>query len=239
MLKNKLIIRDEDYFKTIGRKLAIGLVIILGVLAIGSVASAYYSQKITKGISESILRLHVVANSDSEEDQSLKRQIRDDILVYMKENMKKDSTLEESKEYVKEHLSDIEKIAMDNINKKGMAYGVKAFLGDFDFPTKVYGDIALPSGNYQALRVVLGNGSGANWWCVLFPPLCFVDATHGEVPDSVKNDLKNVLTEDEYALITTADSEEDIPIQIKFKVVEFFEDSKVQFSGMVKRLFKI
>lgn len=233
-----MLIRDK-HFTCLKKKLLLGLVVLLGILAIGSIASAYYSQKVTKGISESILRLHVVANSDSEEDQSLKRQIRDDILVYMKENMVKDSTLKESLSFINEHIPDIEKIAMDEINQKGMSYGVKAFLGDFDFPTKVYGDIALPSGNYQALRVVLGNGSGANWWCVLFPPLCFVDATHGTVPDTMKNDLKNVLTEDEYALITTADSEEDIPIKLKFKLVEFFEDGKIQFTGVFKKLFNI
>ena len=236
MLKNSIRIRSIK-FVILRYKLLLGLVTLLGILTIGSIVSAYYSQKVTEGISESILRLHVVANSDSDEDQALKRQIRDDILVYMKENMKKDSTLEESKGFVKEHIPVIEEIAMKEITQRGMSYGVKAFLGNFDFPTKVYGDIALPSGSYQALRVVLGNGSGANWWCVLFPPLCFVDATHGTVPDTVKNDLRNVLTEDEYALVTTADNEKDIPIKLKFKLVEFFEDGKIQFTGMVKKLF--
>lgn len=221
------------------KKVCIGLITLLCAVITCSAVSAYYSQKVTEGISESILRLHVIANSDSDEDQALKRQVRDDILVYMKENMSSKSNLEESKAFVNNHIGDIEKIALSRIEKNGKEYGAKAYLGKFDFPTKVYGDIALPSGNYQALRVVLGNGSGANWWCVLFPPLCFVDATHGTVPDEVKADLKEVLTEDEYAIITTADSEDDIPIKLKFKIVEFFEDSKVQFSGMVKKLFDI
>jgi len=230
----------RNRFKTsLKRKVGIGLIVLLCTVITCSAASAYYSQKVTQGISDSILRLHVIANSDTEEDQTLKRQVRDDILVYMKDNVGKSSTLEESKGYLNEHLGDIEKIALNRIEKDGKNYGAKALIGNFDFPTKVYGDIALPSGNYQALRVVLGDGKGANWWCVLFPPLCFVDATHGTVPDEVKDDLKGVLTEEEYAIITTADSEKDIPIKLKFKIVEFFEDSKVQFSGMVKKLFNI
>lgn len=221
------------------KKVFIGIAILLCTVIAGTAVSAYYSQRITQGISDSILRLHVIANSDSAEDQALKRLVRDDILAYMKESMGNGSNLEESKAFVNNHLGDIEKIALNRIGKDGKEYGAKAYLGNFDFPTKVYGDIALPSGNYQALRVVLGDGRGANWWCVLFPPLCFVDATHGTVPDEVKDNLKQVLTEDEYAIITTADSEEDIPIKLKFKIVEFFEDSKVQFSGMVKKLFDI
>lgn len=216
--------------------LSLLVVLIFSFCAVGY--SAYYSEELTKGLSESILRLHVVANSDSDEDQALKREIRDDILAYMKDNLDKKSDLQESKEFVSAHLSDIEQIALKKINEKGFNYGVKAMVGNFSFPTKVYGDIALPAGNYEALRVVLGNGSGANWWCVLFPPLCFVDATHGQVPDSVKQDLKDVLTTEEYNIITTADREEDIPIQVKFKIVEVIEDSKIQFTGLIKRLFK-
>lgn len=229
--------KKKLFGNSVKRRIVSGLLIITGVITTCSIASAYYSDKITQGISDRILRLHVVANSDSDEDQALKRQIRDDLLIYMKENMGDNSTLDQSKKFVNDHISDIEKIAQSEIEKNGKTYGVKAYLGNFDFPTKVYGDIALPSGNYQALRVVLGEGAGANWWCVLFPPLCFVDATHGTVPDSVKNDLKDVLTEDEYAIITTADSEDDIPVKLKFKIVEFFEDGKVQVAGMIKKFF--
>jgi len=237
-VKKTLKIRNINWNKA-KRKILIGVLALTTVFSVGTVASGYYSQKVTKGISDSILRLHVVANSDREEDQAVKKEIRDDILVYMKENMGKNSSLQDAKNFVNENIDEIEKIAQNKINQKGLPYGVRAVLGDYSFPTKVYGDIALPSGNYQALRVVLGDGSGANWWCVLFPPLCFVDATHGTVPDSVKSDLKEVLTDEEYAIITTADNEEDIPIKLKFKLVEFFEDGKIQFSGMLKKLFNI
>ena len=92
----------------------------------------------------------------------------------------------------------------------------------YPFPTKQYGDIILPSGNYQALKVVIGSGKGANWWCVLFPPLCIVDVTHGTISDSVKEELKNVLTYDEYEIISSAEDDDDIPVKVKFKIVEFF-----------------
>lgn len=237
-MKTTLKIRNIKFIIS-KKKLLIGVLGLVAVFSVGTVASGYYSQKVTKGISESILRLHVVANSDSEEDQAVKKEIRDDILVYMKDNMKNESSLAEAKSFINEHLGEIEKIAQSKLNQKGLPYGARAVLGDFNFPTKVYGDVAIPAGNYQALRVVLGEGSGANWWCVLFPPLCFVDATHGTVPDSVKSDLKEVLTDEEYAIITTADNEDDIPIKLKFKLVEFFEDGKMQFSGMLKKLFNI
>ena len=91
----------------------------------------------------------------------------------------------------------------------------------------------------RLFRLVIGNGEGANWWCVLFPPLCFVDVTHGTVPDSVKEDLKDALTEEEYDILTSADEESDIPIKVKFKIVELFQDSKVKFTGAFNKLFNI
>lgn len=111
-------------------------------------------------------------------------------------------------------------------------------MGSFPFPTKMYGDITLPAGTYEALRVVVGEGEGQNWWCVMFPPLCFVDATHGTIPDSVKEDLKNVLTKEEYSIVASADQEDEIPIEIKFKVVEIFQGSKIKVTGAINKLFK-
>lgn len=197
-----------------------------------------YSEDINKGLADNLIRLHVVANSDSPEDQALKLRVRDSIIEYMEVQLKDSQDIEQTKFIVKENLSRIEDIAREEMQKNGKSYEVKADLGTYSFPTKLYGDITLPAGNYQALRVVLGKGDGANWWCVLFPPLCFVDATHGTVPDSVKQDLKNALSEEEYRIITTADTDEDIPIKVRFKVVEFFQESKVKFSGMVSKVFK-
>jgi stage II sporulation protein R len=136
-------------------------------------------------------------------------------------------------------MNDIKNIAADVIKKEGKNYSVDVKFGDSNFPTKLYGDIALPAGTYRALRVIIGKGEGANWWCVLFPPLCFVDATHGSVPDSVKNELRSVLTEDEYNLINSVDSDDEIPIKIKFKIVEVFENSKIRFAGVLNKIFSV
>ena len=164
--------------------------IMLLALCITIFASGYmclaYSEDLNKGLSNNLIRLHVIANSDSPEDQALKRDVRDVILNYMKDKYTVTKNVEETKLLIKENLNEIQGLAAKEIQRQEKNYSVDAMFGSYPFPTKVYGDITLPAGNYEALRVVIGKGEGANWWCVLFPPLCFVDATHGTIPDSVK-----------------------------------------------------
>ncbi len=198
-----------------------------------------YSENMNRQLSDSLFRLHVIANSDSPEDQSLKRDVRDAVLIYMHQKLADSKDIAETKAILENNLEKIKCIARDVILKHGMNYNIKTTLGIYPFPTKSYGDITLPAGNYQALRLVIGNGSGANWWCVLFPPLCFVDVTHGTVPDSVKENLKDALTTEEYDILTSADTESDIPIKIKFKIVELFQDSKIKFTGAFNKIFNI
>ncbi len=197
-----------------------------------------YSEDTNSQLSDSLIRLHVRANSDSAEDQELKHKVRDAVIAYMKELMEDSEELEETRKLIAQNLEKIKELAKNEVIANGSNYEVKAFLGKYPFPTKQYGDIALPAGYYRALRVVIGNGEGANWWCVLFPPLCFVDASHGTVPDSVKEDLQKSLTDEEYKLVISADDESEIPVKVKFKIVEFFQDSKIKFTGLVNRIFK-
>jgi stage II sporulation protein R len=210
--------------------------ILLAAITTGMILSTY-SENVNEGLSESLIRLHVIANSDSDEDQALKRDVRDSVLEYMKNELKGSKSIEQTKTVIKGRMDKIEQIAANVIKKKGKLYPVKVMLGQYPFPTKVYGDITLPAGNYQSLRIVIGSGSGANWWCVLFPPLCFVDATHGVVPDSMKQKLKDTLTDDEYNLITESENDENIPVKIKFKIVEFFQDSKNKVSAFFSSIF--
>ncbi len=212
--------------------------LLITVLISGLMQLNSYSESMNKGLAANLIRLHVIANSDSPEDQSLKRDVRDAILAYVQDELKYSDNIEKSREIIKNNLTEITDIAKKVITEKGRSYGVRTILGKYPFPTKVYGDIALPAGEYQALRVVIGEGRGANWWCVLFPPLCFVDVTHGTVPDSVKEDLKKVLTDEEYDVVTSSDSESEIPIKIKFKIVEMFQDSKVKLAGAIDKIFK-
>ncbi len=211
--------------------------IVVAILVVFSLwmLSYTYAEDVNAGLSENLVRLHVIANSDSASDQALKLKVRDAIIEYMKDKLAVSQNIDQTKEIISENLSNIENISKQVIKKNSSNYSVKASLGNYSFPTKTYGDIALPAGEYQALRVVIGQGSGANWWCVLFPPLCFIDATHGTIPDSVKQDLKTSLSADEYKLITTSDKE--IPVKIKFKLVEFLEGSKVKLSGVINKMF--
>lgn len=198
-----------------------------------------YTAGLSKGLADNLIRLHVIANSDSPEDQALKRDVRDAVLSYVQSQLKDSGNIEETKSMINRDMDRITSIAKETILNHGGNYGARTTLGSYPFPTKAYGDITLPAGNYQALRIVLGNGEGANWWCVLFPPLCFVDVTHGTVPDSVKEDLKAVLSEEEYGIIASADEESEIPVRIKFKIVEIFQDSKVKFAGALNKLFNL
>ena len=112
-------------------------------------------------------------------------------------------------------------------------YKATAKVGEFAFPTKVYGDFALPAGEYNALRIQLGEGDGANWWCVMFPPLCFVDATHGTIPNNMKKKLKKVLSEDEYNLLA---SNKKISVEFKFKIAELFQGSKIKLASIISKI---
>lgn len=128
---------------------------------------------------ENLLRLHVVANSDTATDQAIKRQVRDAVLVLLTPTLKQARDSQQAKQLVLARREDIRHAAQQVVKQAGRAYDVRVEVGRFAFPTKVYGDTALPAGNYEALRISLGEAQGQNWWCVLFPPLCLVDAAGG------------------------------------------------------------
>lgn len=211
----------------------------LMLLMLGAWIITYnYAEDVNAGLSQNLVRLHVVANSDSKADQALKLKVRDAIIDFMKDKLADSKNISETRAIINDNLEKIEQVSSKVIKANNSGYKVKASMGNYSFPTKTYGDIALPAGEYQALKVVIGDGAGANWWCVLFPPLCFIDATHGTIPDSVKQDLKTSLSSEEYKLITTSDRSEDIPVKIRFKVVELFEGSKVKVTGAVNKMFR-
>lgn len=218
-------------------KLSIAFTMVV-IITICIVATSY-SEDINNGLSQNLIRLHVLANSDSPEDQALKQKVRNIVIENMKDLLKNSGNIEQTKIIVKNNLGHIKDLAEKVMKLNGKEYKTKVMMGNFPFPTKVYGDVTLPAGNYQALRIVIGKGEGANWWCVLFPPLCFVDATHGTVPESVKHDLKEVLTENEYKIITASHKGNDVPIKIKFKIVELFQQSKFMVTKRITQIFNI
>ena len=199
--------------------------IILLLLIIYFFICAYsYANALSTDISTSIFRLHVIANSDSEEDQNLKYLVRDAIISYMNNLIKKCSTKQEVIYTVNEHLEDFKTVAQNIIYEKGYNYTVNLEIGNFYCPTKTYGDISLPSGLYDALRIKIGKAEGKNWWCVLFPPLCFVDVSSGIVPDESKEIIKENISKEGYSVI----SENDYSIKLKFKILELLNLGNTQ-----------
>ena len=166
-----------------------------------------------QGLAEEVFRFHVLANSDSDADQELKMKVRDAVLSYMKEVLPKDASKQETKEWAEKHLTDLEKVAVKTMRNQGYTYSAKAQVKEIYFPEKKYGDVTFPKGYYEALRIELGSGAGNNWWCVLYPNLCFIDSVCAVVPEEGKEELRGVLTEEEYEMVT---------VGTKFKIKWFF-----------------
>ena len=190
--------------------------------------SAYsYASSISSDLSKSVFRLHVIANSDSDEDQSLKLQVRDKLLDYMNSITANVRSKDDAIKIAQDHKKDFQIIAEQTILDKGYSYPVTVEIGNYEFPTKQYGDITLPSGYYDALRVKIGKASGHNWWCVMFPPLCFVDVTSGIVPDSSKEQLKENMSSEDYSIISNDNS----VTEFKFKIVELFKNFNTRLAN--------
>ena len=191
-----------------------------------SICALSYANNISSDIANSVFRLHVLANSDSEEDQNLKYIVRDNLLNYMNSICRNCTSKEEAIKLVLENKDYFEEIAIQTIQEQGYNYSVKINIDNFEFPTKNYGDISLPAGYYDALRVEIGEAKGQNWWCVMFPPLCFVDVSSGVVPDESKELMENNLSQEEFALISDKSNDE---IKFKFKLLEFFANNRTNY----------
>lgn len=177
---------------------------------------ARLQREIQQGIAGEVFRLHVIANSDTEEDQKLKLKIKTRIVEYLEEILGKDADLEETKEAVLTHLREIEREAEKLVHEQGFDYPVKAVVEKTYFPKKSYGDCTFPAGEYEALNVKIGEARGHNWWCVLYPSLCFIEDTYGVVTEEKKEDLKSVLTTEEFLEILEK-PEEKKTIRFRFR----------------------
>ncbi len=187
------------------------------------ISAFFYVDAVSSDIADSVFRLHVIANSDSKEDQELKYKVRDKVLEYMNTISKNCTSKEDVINLAQTHQEEFKNIAKKVIEENGYNYDVNIYIGKYDFPTKKYGDISFPAGNYDCLRIEIGESKGQNWWCVMFPPLCFVDVTSGVVPEDSKSLLQNNLTDEEYSIINDNHTSD---IQIKFGLIEFFNNIK-------------
>ncbi len=176
-------------------------------------------KKLQEGIAGEIIRFHILANSDSEEDQAVKLEVRNEISAYMKELLDNVEGRNEAETVIKEHLPEICRKAGRVLKKENKNWPVKAEISTDSFPERIYGDCRFPAGKYRALRITLGEGKGHNWWCVMYPNLCFMDESCRIVSSETKEELKKMLTEDEYQCILREDCKK---LRFRFRLAELF-----------------
>ncbi len=182
------------------RRYMIGMALVVAAFVTVGVTAGRQRRQV-HALSKEVLRFHILANSDSKEDQNLKMQVKEQVLSWIQEELSGEENLEETKEWMQEHLPKICEKAEEVIAKAGYSYAVSGSLVRDSFPDKTYGDVTFPAGEYDALRLVIGEGKGHNWWCVLYPALCFRDAIGGVVEEEGKEKLRKVLDEDTYDMV--------------------------------------
>lgn len=168
-------------------------------------------QAICAEIPNDVFRFHILANSDSEEDQALKLKVRDKVLEKTKILFDTANSKSDAEEFVKANLETIEAIAQNEVYKNGYNYPVKAEIVNMHFDTRYYESYTLPAGMYDALRITIGNAKGHNWWCVMYPSICISTVDEG------KDRAKDALSDDEYSVVT------DDKVEYKFFIVELFQ----------------
>lgn len=191
-----------------------------GLVDEGLSVYADVNDSIVGDIAGKVLRFHVIGNSSGDEDQRVKLAVKSAVTDLLEPVLTDAPDAAKAKEIIEENMEQILKTAGEVLSREGAEYSCTAELTTCYFPLKIYGDIALPPGEYEALRIVLGEGMGKNWWCIMFPPLCFVDAACGVVPDDSKDTLKGLLTGEEYGMI----EQKNIEVKPKLKIVEFLKD---------------
>ena len=189
---------------------------IMLVIAGGRLYSDSEERQLQKGIASNIIRFHVRAESDSKEDQWLKLQVKEAVLAYISPVLSKSRSVDESRQLLYNESENIRNVAAATLRSLGDESDVNVYFENCYFPMKTYGDMTFPPGEYEAFRVDIGEAQGKNWWCVLYPPLCFVDAVYGEVPEESKEELKGVLTEEEYSMVSGEN------VKFRFKYLKIF-----------------
>ena len=184
-----------------------------------------YADRTVDRLSDSLLRLHIIATDDTPEAQALKLRVRDRVLDTFGDTLSALPDPDAVKAYVHAHLDEFRQVAEDELHKNGSTESVTVSFGKTPFDTREYGNVRLPAGEYDALRIVIGAGAGKNWWCVLFPPLCFVEDAKGTLPATSDTLLQKNLDADTYALIR---EDGGLQVELRFKVVELWETAKLK-----------
>ena len=190
------------------------------LFSIACIAGLRYEQRLEmqKGIAEKIIRFHVIANSDTKEDQDLKLAVRDAVGIKMSGLLKDAADRSRSAAVIRKNMEDMKQTAEKVIAERGYDSDVDICLTDTDFPVKTYGAYTFPAGNYEALEIVIGAGKGHNWWCVMYPNMCFSDTMYEVIDEDARSSLKRVLSEDEYQQVLASGD-----YQVKFKSFEILK----------------
>ena len=195
------------------------LFIVLGLMVGYAYSQSCKINTFSNDYKENLIRFHVLANSDSEEDQALKLKVRDKVISYLKPKLEDSESISQSEKIILNEKDKLMDICKETIKQNGYNYDVSINLGYSKFPTKQYSSVVLPAGEYKSLKIIIGKGQGKNWWCVVFPSLCLSAVTEESLQTAG-------LSHQEYALI----SEESQPYTIRFKAVEWWEACKHWFS---------
>ncbi len=201
-------VRREEYISRRIHGICLGISIVIAaaltgwaVMQRGLLVEAR-TERAAAELAGNVLRFHVLADSDSQRDQQVKMQVKSAVISYLQEKLDGQNSLRETKEYVQEHLEEIQEVAQETVRQENSEDTVTAELVRDEFPEKTYGDVTFPKGTYEALRIRIGSGKGHNWWCCLYPNLCFTDSVCGKVVPEDKQELEGVLDEDAYEMIT-------------------------------------
>ena len=209
------------------KKVFISTLFVVLAIAIAYSAEAYAG---LSEINSKVIRLHVLANSDSLEDQQLKYKVRNVIITTFNEEFENISSKYESSNIIIEKIHQIRYEAEQIVKEEGYDYDIDVYYGNYKFPRKMYEEIVLPEGYYDAVRIEIGSAKGSNWWCVMFPPMCFVDFGKDQenpvLDFQTEKKLQEVLTIDEIEVIKTKRGIENI--QLKSKIFEFIEKGMIE-----------
>ncbi len=201
-------VRREEYISRRIHGICLGISIVIAAVITGwavmqrGLLVEARTERAAAELAGNVLRFHVLADSDSQRDQQVKMQVKSAVISYLQEKLDGQNSLRETKEYVQEHLEEIQKVAQETVRQENSEDTVTAELVRDEFPEKTYGDVTFPQGTYEALRIRIGSGKGHNWWCCLYPNLCFTDSVCGKVVPEDKQELEGVLDEDAYEMIT-------------------------------------
>lgn len=218
----------------------------IAVLSLAAVMSFYFPEQESTAaenltvIPDEAIRLRILANSDSERDQEVKRAVRDAVNKQINEWVEQLTSIEEARYVISSRLPELEKIAKAELAKHDLHYSVGIDFGDVQFPTKLYGQYLYPAGTYEAVLITLGEGKGANWWCVLFPPLCFLDYSNSAavsrgIEESVDNHVDIEVAQEESLSeeaglpavpdpVFVGEQEEEEEVEVKFFLKELFDE---------------